>query len=96
MATFATHNADISRYACKSKYALWTQFFEMPIAFEIVALASLLLLRTKSFSARYLSLSAKLLFVQPQLTRNSYKDALFSFDGSLAQGYGSKPQAEYS
>ncbi|KAF2793927.1 NCS1 nucleoside transporter family [Melanomma pulvis-pyrius CBS 109.77] len=37
MATFATNNADISRYARKPKDALWTQFFGMPIAFGVIA-----------------------------------------------------------
>jgi nucleobase:cation symporter-1, NCS1 family len=37
MATFATNNADISRYARRPKDALWTQFFGMPFAFGVVA-----------------------------------------------------------
>jgi NCS1 family nucleobase:cation symporter-1 len=37
MATFATNNADIARYARRPNDALWTQFFGMPIAFGVIA-----------------------------------------------------------
>lgn len=37
MATFATNNADVSRYATKPNDALWTQLFSIPVAYGIVA-----------------------------------------------------------
>ena len=37
MATFATNNADISRYARKPKDAWWTQLFGVPIAYGFIA-----------------------------------------------------------
>ena len=37
MATFATNNADIARYARRPNDALWTQLIGMPLAFGVVA-----------------------------------------------------------